>query len=324
MKKTIWALFDDRVGSVNQAKGIIQALGNEYDVTYKHITYNRWASLPNCLLGASKAGISKDCPVELSQPYPDIILSVSRRTTPIARYLKRKSQGKSKIVQLMYPGNCGIKELDLIIASQHDAAKCKNGNIFLITGCPHRITPKELELTAEKWKEAFTGLPAPRTAVIIGGAIKGKPFSEENARNLGLAVKTLYEKTGGSLLITTSRRTGSTAEALIKEQVKDIPAYTYWWGEEKENPLMAFLALSDRIVVTGDSVSMCSEACGTGKPVLVFCGRNWLTPKHYRFVNSLYEGGFATALEDEKALAFTPRNRLDPASEAAEKIKELF
>ena len=59
MKKTIWALFDDRVGSVNQAKGIIQALGNEYDVTYKHITYNRWASLPNCLLGASKAGISK-------------------------------------------------------------------------------------------------------------------------------------------------------------------------------------------------------------------------------------------------------------------------
>ena len=139
MKKTIWALFDDRVGSVNQAKGIIQALGNEYDVTYKHITYNRWASLPNCLLGASKAGISKDCPVDLSQPYPDIILSVSRRTTPIARYLKRKSQGKSKIVQLMYPGNCGIKELDLIIASQHDAAKCKNGNIFLITGCPHRI-----------------------------------------------------------------------------------------------------------------------------------------------------------------------------------------
>lgn len=126
------------------------------------------------------------------------------------------------------------------------------------------------------------------------------------------------------MLITTSRRTGSTAEALIKEQVKDIPAYTYWWGEEKENPLMAFLALSDRIVVTGDSVSMCSEACGTGKPVLVFCGRNWLTPKHYRFVNSLYEGGFATALEDEKALAFTPRNRLDPASEAAEKIKELF
>ena len=182
MKKTIWALFDDRVGSVNQAKGIIQALGDEYDVTYKHITYNRWASLPNCLLGASKAGISKDCPVDLSQPYPDIILSVSRRTTPIARYLKRKSQGKSKIVQLMYPGNCGIKELDLIIASQHDAAKCKNGNIFLITGCPHRITPKELELTAEKWKEAFTGLPAPRTAVIIGGAIKGKPFSEEKDR----------------------------------------------------------------------------------------------------------------------------------------------
>ena len=133
MKKTIWALFDDRVGSVNQAKGIIQALGDEYDVTYKHITYNRWASLPNCLLGASTAGISKDCPVDLSQPYPDIILSVSRRTTPIARYLKRKSQGKSKIVQLMYPGNCGIKELDLIIASQHDAAKCKNGNIFLIS-----------------------------------------------------------------------------------------------------------------------------------------------------------------------------------------------
>ena len=128
---------------------------------------------------------------------------------------------------------------------------CKNGNIFLITGCPHRITPKELELTAEKWKEAFTGLPVPRTAVIIGGAIKGKPFSEENARNLGLAVKTLYEKTGGSLLVNTSRRNGSPAETPLKKKVKNNPAPSGWGGGKKEKTPIAFLSFGDRSVVIG-------------------------------------------------------------------------
>ena len=45
MKKIIWFLMDNRMGSVGQAKGIIQALDKErYEIVEKKIDYNRLAS----------------------------------------------------------------------------------------------------------------------------------------------------------------------------------------------------------------------------------------------------------------------------------------
>jgi mitochondrial fission protein ELM1 len=42
------------------------------------------------------------------------------------------------------------------------------------------------------------------------------------------------------------------------------------WDRAGDNPYRAILALSDRLVVTGDSVSMISEAVSTPLPVEVF------------------------------------------------------
>ncbi len=325
MKKTLWALFDDRAGSVGQAKGILPLLTDDFDVEIKTIVYNRLAALPNCLLGASLRGVDRRNSSLTEPPYPDLILSVSRRTAPIARYIRKKSGGRSKIVQLMYPGKCGLRDMALVVVPEHDRQKCpKTENIFFVTGCAHRVTPQAMAEAVARWESVFAPLPKPWTTVIVGGAIKGKPFSADNAAALGSFLQKTVKQTGGSLLITTSRRTGQEAENIIKKAVEGIPAYTYWWGEQKDNPIMGFYALADRIVVTGDTVSMCSEACGSGRPVLIFCGKNWLQPKHERFVRSLCDGGYAVLAEASQALSFVPTRRLDPAAEIAAKIKSLF
>ena len=324
MKKTIWALLDDRMGSVGQAKGIILALGDLVNVEEKKIVYTRWAKLPNCLKGRSLIGVNKKESSHLDAPWPDFVLSISRRTTPIARWIKKQSAGKTKIIQLMHPGNCGLKDLDLVIVSEHDAKKSKGGNFFFVTGCPHRVSKEAIAQATEKWAPIFSNLPKPWLSVIIGGSIKGRPFSLENAKKLGQEIKNIHQKIGGSILISTSRRTGAEAEKAIMAELKGIPSYTYLWGEKKENPIMGFYACGDKIIVTGDSVSMASEACGSGNPVLIFEGQNWLTPKHKRFISSLYAKGYAIALEDEKALMFTPKERLDPAQKIAEKIRTLL
>ena len=132
----------------------------------------------------------------------------------------------------------------------------------------------------------------------------------------------LKEKTGGSVLITTSRRTGEKAEKVIMNALQGIPSYTFLWGEKKENPYMGYLACADNIVVTGDSVSMCCEACGTNKPVFVFTGKKWLTRKHIRFVASLYKNGYAVALK-ERNLEFKPKKALNAAVDAAQHIDLL-
>lgn len=312
------------MGSVGQARGILQALENEYGVVEKKVVYNRWSCLPNCLLGATLLGVNTKESSDFNAPYPDIILSISRRTTPLARYLKRQSKGKSKIVQLMYPGRCGLSELDLVIVPEHDRQHAGCSNIFRIVGCPHRVSVKAMEEAKFKWASVFADLPRPYTSVIVGGAIKGKPFTAENAALLAKELRELKQKIGGSVLITSSRRTGAEAEKIIMDALDGIPSYTYLWGEKKENPIMGFWALGDQIVVTGDTVSMCSESCGSGNPVWIFTGKNWLTPKHHRFVQSLYDGGYAVALEDANALSFQPKERLDPSAVIADKIKSLF
>ena len=140
---------------------------------------------------------------------------------------------------------------------------------------------------------------------------------------LGQAVKKLKQKIGGSLLITTSRRTGSEPEKIIMEQLKEIPQFTYLWGDTAENPYSGFLACADNIVVTGDSVSMCCEATGTQKPIYLFIGEKWLTPKHLRFVQSLCDTGCAVLLDSPQAAAFAPKKSLNAASEVAKLIAQL-
>lgn len=322
MKKTLWVLLDSRTGSVGQARGVIQQLNPEnYDISEKILEYTKLSGLPNFLRGKTLIGLSPNSKKQISAPFPDMVLSTSRRTVPVARFIKKQNRA-TKLIQIMHPGRTGLKEFDLVLVPEHDKNKVSYPNIKYIVGAPHRMTPKTLAEAEKTWTPRFSDLPKPLTAVIVGGAIKNKEFSLENAAELGKKIKELKQKTGGSILITTSRRTGAKAEKVIMDSLAGIPAYTFLWGDKKENPYAGYLACADNIVVTGDSVSMCCEACGTGKPVFVFTGRHWLTRKHIRFIASLYKNGYAAALKGYN-LNFKPKARLNAAVDAAKFIDEL-
>lgn len=322
MKKNLWILLDSRTGSVGQARGVAQQLNTEkFSISEKILEYTKLSGLPNFLRGRTLIGLTPESKNVICGPFPDMVLSTSRRTVPIARFIKKYSP-RTKLIQLMHPGRTGLKEFDLVMVPEHDKNKKAYSNIKYIVGAPHRITEKVLNNASSVWAEKFADLPKPLTAVIIGGAIKGKEFSLENAAALGEKIRQFKEKTGGSILITTSRRTGAKAEKAIMEALKGIPAYTFLWGDKNDNPYMGYLACADNIIVTGDSVSMCCEACGTGKPVFVFTGRHWLTRKHIRFIASLYKNGYAAALK-EYNLNFKPKAALNAAYDAATMIENL-
>lgn len=325
MKKTLWILLDDRRGSVGQAKGVAMALGSALNIIEKQIVYTPLGSLPNWLRGRTLLGTDSQKSDNLQAPFPDMVMSTSRRTVPVARYIRKKSGNRTKIIQLMYPGGgTGIKEMSLVVVPAHDKPKKQQGkNIFVITGAPTRIFDNTLQQERQKWLPVFADLPKPLTAVIIGGGIKNKPWPLENAYDLADSLKKMHDKIGGSFLITSSRRTGSAAEKIIMDKLKNIPMYTYMWGEKKENPIMGFYACSDKIVVTADSVSMCSEACGCHVPVLLFLGRNWLSDKHKRFAASLIEKGFAADIMSPQALEFKAAAAFNPAAQIAEQILKI-
>ena len=196
MKRTLWLLLDDRKGSANQAEGIALALKGKIEIVKKNIVYTCFGSFPNYIRGRTLIGVNRDKSDDITPPWPDLVLSSTRRTVPVARYIRKKSNNKTKIIQLMYPsGGIGLDDMDMIVVPQHDKNKNKQSpKSLVITGAPTKIFADILAKEQKNWMPVFDNLPKPLTAVIIGGAIKNKPWPLDNAEDLAKELKNLHKK----------------------------------------------------------------------------------------------------------------------------------
>lgn len=84
------------------------------------------------LLGKSLLGVTAATRKELRAPWPDLAVSISRRTVPAARFIKKASGGKTKLIQLMHPGKSGLKDFSLVAVPEHDRGKTPAPNIFTL------------------------------------------------------------------------------------------------------------------------------------------------------------------------------------------------
>lgn len=313
----IWVLADDRAGNVAQCVGVAERLGVPFEV--KDIRYNIFAKLPNWLLGTSLSGATEETQSTITPPWPDMVIAAGRRTAPIARYIKKQSGGATKLIQFMWPG-AGADEFDLILSPAHDHLSPAD-NLYETVGAAHRLTHAAITESNAEWEPKFAHLPKPWFALLVGGDTHYGRFGERAADLLGRQVSTLVGSTGGSVLLTTSRRTGLEAESALLAALTS-PCYVYDHRVGDENPYFAYLGLCDAVIVTGDSMSMISEACFTGKPVYIFDRGQNVAEKHKRFHATLYEKDIAHPIPQSfEPYSYEP---LDAASDAARVIRERF
>lgn len=312
----IWLLTDDRMGNVNQLLGIGEALQIPFE--RKEIRYNKWVKLPNFLRGSSLIGITAESRAQLTESWPDVVLSAGRRSYPVALHIHKKSGGKTKIVQLMNPGRLGFKKAALIVLPSHDKEPFYTRNVVRILGAPHRITADKLKTERQKWEPVFRDYPTPRLSVIVGGATKDKPFTDEMARQLVQDIKKQSAGSVGSVLLTTSRRTPKSVIQILKQELTHCPVFFYQFGDNTENPYFGLLSCADLILVTGDSISMCSECCAAGVPVLIFAPDTMIGSKHRRFLTDLFEKGYAVSAD--QPVGKRPETPLNPANQLAKLI----
>lgn len=316
LSPTIWILADDRPGNVNQCLGVAEALNLPYE--QKNIRYNNFTKLPNLLQGSSLWSVNRQQSDVLEAPFPDIVIAAGRRTAPIARYIKRHS-GKTKLVQLMWPGSPS-QDFDLIAVPEHDNMPHRQ-NVLPIVGSPNRITLPRLEEEKEKWLPKFLGFPSPRIALLVGGNTKKHRFTPAYAHELGILANALAKEQNGSLLITTSRRTEDAAAKALMDTLT-CPHHLHDWRSTEENPYFGYLSCADMIIATGDSMSMCSEAVATGKPVFIYSPPAITAKKHGRLHQHLIDLGYAKRLTDQwSEWSYTPQN---PAFDIAKAVKRLI
>ena len=140
-------------------------------------------------------------------------------------------------------------------------------NVITTFGAVHGVTPDRLAEAGAKFAPRVAELPHPRIAVVLGGESQAFSFPPEIAAGFGAKLAKLARDTGGSLLITPSRRTRPDTIEVLAKTIEGAPHFL--WDGTGDNPYFAFLSLADAIVVTEDSVNMVTEAAGTGKPVYI-------------------------------------------------------
>jgi mitochondrial fission protein ELM1 len=316
----VWVLADERPGNRSQCLGVAEALGSPFEV--KEIRYGPLGAWPNALLGASFFGLTADSRATLMPPWPDLTIGAGRRVAPVARKIKQLSGHRTFIVQIMNPGRFGSADIDLIAVPSHDRAR-PGRNVLTVTGAPHRVRPDTLAKAAAKWQGRLARLPKPWIAAMIGGSAKGRALSQALVADLAKELDAFAQRAGASLLITSSRRTEpATLDALIARLT--VPHYAHRWDRENDNPYYGFLALADAVVVTGDSMSMCSEACASGVPFYIFARDAFVTAKYARLHRELYDLGLARPLSETATIGRREGRGVNAAFAVAAEIKKRF
>ncbi|MEE8429356.1 MAG: mitochondrial fission ELM1 family protein [Gammaproteobacteria bacterium] len=259
-------LIGRKAGDNAQVLALAEALGWPFEV--KQMQYRPYELATNLILGDSLAGLVKRSSSPMVPPWPDLVISAGRRNEPVARWIKKSAGGIVRIVHFGRPW-AALKHFDLLITTPQYGLP-KRPNVLHNTLPLHHITPSKLAAAAQRWAPQFAYLPRPYIAVLVGGHSGHHTFSAGKARCLARQASALAREQEGSLLVTTSARTpGPVIDEM--ESAGDVPAYFFRWTPNvSENPYFGYLALADAFIVTGDSMSMLTEACASNKPVYIF------------------------------------------------------
>lgn len=255
-----WVLTEGLAGTENQCIGLAEALGVQ-PVVKRAAPRSTWRSILRLPVSLERLAPRSDA---LAPPWPDLLIASGRKCVGLAQSIRRASRGRTYAVFVQNP-RVPEDRFDLVFAPRHDSVK--GNNVFTTRGALNRVTPERLEDAAQQFADLLGGLPRPLIAVLIGGTTLRHQLDAEAARIIGERLAASAKSKGAGLAITASRRTGTAAVSALRAALGSTPAVI--WTGEGENPYFGFLALADAIVVTGDSISMTSEACTTGKPVYV-------------------------------------------------------
>ncbi|MEE4462854.1 ELM1/GtrOC1 family putative glycosyltransferase, partial [Azotobacter chroococcum] len=239
-----WVLQGGRAGDNAQLTDIAEALGWPYEI-------KRPESLASA--GATDA-------------WPDLVLSAGRHTAVVARRIRHQSQGHARLVVLGRP-RAPLADFDRVVTTPQYGLPLRQNVVDL--PAPFIGEHPLDEATLEAWRQRFAHLPRPWIALLVGGDSIPYRLDARTAAALGREAGAAARARGGSLLLSSSPRTSADATDALLAAI-DAPLWSYRFGSQDDNPYRALLALADAFVVTGESVSMLTEACMSGRPVAVF------------------------------------------------------
>jgi mitochondrial fission protein ELM1 len=201
----------------------------------------------------------------LSAPWPDLVITIGRRLSMAALWIKQQSGGKSRLALFNAPKG-KADQFDLIIAPAYyklaDSAKLLRIGLPLLGVDDESLSKARAAIPAD-----ITAMPRPLTVILLGGSTSLMRLDAEVAREI--VTKAIDTGNGGSLFVSTSRRTSTDVAPAVAAMLRPQDRLYQWSPGDTSNPYFSLLASGDRFVVTGDSISMIIEIAKLGKPLAV-------------------------------------------------------
>jgi len=264
--QTCWVLTLGIAGMDNQSMGLARELASQAgmqivekrirpSLPWRYLPPELWVTPLRCLGAGSDA---------LAPPWPDVVIGTGRLTTAPGAAIRKASGGRSFSIHIHLPGALR-KRFDLVLVPERD--RLRGENVITYRGVLNVPTTETLVAASQLFGPVFDALPAPRVAVLVGGSNRCYAMTPEWARSFAAQLRQMAEASGASLMFTPSRRTDPAVIEVLKRELAGLPAW--FWDGSGDNPYHAMLALADAFVVTADSTNMVSEACSSGRSVLI-------------------------------------------------------
>lgn len=306
-----WCISKGMAGMNSQTAGLASAVGyrpfeesqqsdsSSRDATYEFINTRMafpWNCLPFSVIPRSGSILKQPETLEAS-PQPRLAISCGRHGVIPTLYLKKKLGEKVFTVHIQDP-KCDTSGFDMVLIPKHDPTR--GPNVYLTMGALHKVTPEKLEAACHTPEAAQLVDPKrPLVSVLLGGKNGYYSFSQADIDRLFEKLNRLVAEHDVRLAVLTSNRTPA---EVCTRLARDFGDKHFIWNGQGTNPYFEALALADYIVVTGDSVSMVTEATATGRPVFVEHLTERRTARRFRKFHSMFEeAGLTRRFEGELA-----------------------
>src|SRR6266536_1605912 len=217
-RPSIWVLHDGKPGMASQALGLAEATG--FPFSEKTLSIRRpWAWLPP-QLWLAPLDAARHAGQSLAPPWPDLVIGCGRNAAPPALAIRRASDGRTLAAQIQDP-HVGRGEFDMLFVPEHD--RLRGSRIVLTRGAIHRVTPERLAAERRRFS-ALDKLPRPILGVLIGGSNRSYRLDLRRLGEIAEMIAAVLRRTGGSAVVTPSRRSGEPGLALMHERLAGLPA----------------------------------------------------------------------------------------------------
>lgn len=247
-------------------------------------------------MGCMKACLTKESYEALMKTYCDFVVSCGSSLAGSNVFMSYENNAKNIVI--MKPGLPGLGKFSLAVIPRHDKPPARN-NIVTTTLAPNLIDRDSLRDQGARLKQQIRIDKNIVVGALIGGNNPEFTMTKEAAGKVISGLIEFCKMHDADLLVTTSRRTPKDVEALFKERLgssKLCKLLVIANEHNIEGAVAGILGLSNIVTVSGESVSMVSEAIHSGKKVVVFDieKKNKAVTKYDRVMTGLERDGYVS------------------------------